>query len=376
MKDLQSFYNTFYGISFIRHFRRPNNLNKNRLKIQFIVENPKDLYVHVHKNNGFHPCYTHVYDHGTIDNLNGKNKDNIVYDRAFFDFDVDDHKVSKLKKELRSLRSQGLHHEEKRQLELKQKIQNIIINERAAEPAILQAKKFSQEFKETFGSELALFFSGCKGCHAYTFFKISKFINLDRALSWFAKEQKTKYSALDLAVTKDATNRLSRVPYTKHQDTSLTVVQFSLNDKYEDIIEKSLNPLIESFNISDYTSNFNIHLQKIDEILEKDDKFQKATKKEHNTLSYPKFKNRVKDHRIFFENLLGKPEREYPEKEYVMYKCPFHDHEDNKPSFRVHKTGYYCYGCERKGNYWQFLKDYYHWNDNEVKNFLKNRMKK
>ena len=68
---------------------------------------------------------------------------------------------------------------------------------------------------------------------------------------------------------------------------------------------------------------------------------------------------------------LGEPEKEYPEKEYVMYRCPFKDHPDNKPSFRVHKTGYNCYGCGKSGNYWQFLKDYNGWDDNQVKHYLK-----
>jgi len=54
-----------------------------------------------------------------------------------------------------------------------------------------------------------------------------------------------------------------------------------------------------------------------------------------------------------------------------MYKCPFKDQDDKKPSFRVHKNGSYYYGFQRKGNYWQFLKDYYGWDDEQVKMYLK-----
>lgn len=80
-----------------------------------------------------------------------------------------------------------------------------------------------------------------------------------------------------------------------------------------------------------------------------------------------KYSGPVEDHRVFFKPILGDPIREYPEKEYLMYNCPFSDHDDLKPSFRVHKTGYYCYGCQRRGNYWQFLKDCYGWRDEEIK---------
>lgn len=58
---------------------------------------------------------------------------------------------------------------------------------------------------------------------------------------------------------------------------------------------------------------------------------------------------------------------EYPDKEYLMYSYPFQDHDARKPSFRVHKKGYYCYGCQKKGNYWQFYKDYYGWDDDNVR---------
>ena len=83
----------------------------------------------------------------------------------------------------------------------------------------------------------------------------------------------------------------------------------------------------------------------------------------------------MEDHRTFFRAILGEPERSYPDKEYVMYNCPFKDHKDHNPSFRVHKTGYYCYGCHKHGNYFQFLKDYNHWTNRQVKEYLKNLKK-
>lgn len=372
MKHLSSFYFDFYGFRFVRHFRRPENFVNKKFRTQFIVKTPKELYLHVHKNNGIHPCYTHLYDHGRVDNLNGRDKESVLYDRVFFDFDVEDEKVKKIKNNLKILRSDGLNNEKKKQSELRKELQDIIINERAAEPAIYEAKQFSQQFKETFGNELLLFFSGCKGCHAYTFFNSSDFNNLDWTLSWFAEKMKINYPTLDLAVTKDATHRLSRIPYSKHQYTGLTVVPFNVADNYENIMDKSLNPVVESFNIGHFTSNFNIHLQKIDKRLRDNRKVQKFIKR-NKVKCFPEIsiKNQITDHREFFKKILGEPVREYPEKAYVMYNCPFPDHEDHNPSFKVYKKGYFCYGCQRKGNYWQFLKDYNQWADKDVKKYLR-----
>ncbi len=370
--SLPSFYGEFYGINFFRHFRRLPDFNNDNVRRQFLVKDPKQLYLHVHKNNGFHACMIHVYDHGSYENLNGKDRNTLQYDRAFFDFDVTNPEVKKLKKKLIQLRQQGPQYKEDLQVELKQQLQGLIINSKIAEPAINEAKNFSRQFKECFGTFPALFFSGCKGAHAYTFFDISKFYNIDAALSWFVKNLKESYPTLDLAVVKDATSRLSRVPYSKHQLTDLTVVPFTIDDNYNDIMEKALNPIVELFNQFDYFSNFNEHLIKLDKILEDNRKIQEVKNKAILRLNPHKIGNYENiDHRIFFKNVLGEPERDYPNKEYVMYTCPFKDHKDHNPSFRVHKTGYYCYGCQKHGNYFQFLKDYNHWTNEQVKKYLK-----
>lgn len=369
--SLINFYGEFYGLNFFRHFRRLPDFKNDKIRMQFTVKNPKQLYLHVHKNSGFHACLIHVYDHGSYDNLNGKDRNILQYDRAFFDFDVGDIEVASLKHILQHLRFRNNNGTKKLQEKLKEKLRELIIDEKIAKPAIDEAKNFSKQFKKTFGMYPALFFSGCKGCHAYTFFNSSKFHNIDAALSWFAKNIEETYPTLDLSVVKDATSRLSRVPYSKHQLTDLTVVPFTIEDHYNDIMKRALTPTVEPFNQLDYFSNFNDHLQEIDKRLEHNREIKEAERQAEAKLNPSKvssYKNI--DHRLFFKNLLGEPEGEYPEKEYVMYNCPFQDHKDHTPSFRVHKTGYYCYGCQKKGNYWQFLKDYNNWNDGQVKRFL------
>lgn len=377
MIGLKSFYQSFYGPIFYRHFRRPTYFEKIKFRIQFTVETPKSLYLHVHRNNGNHPCLIHTYDHGSRGNLKRNSFDKMVFDRVFLDFDVSNLKVKKIKKELTDLRSHGLKHERSRQDELKDQLQDLIINNKIAEQAIDEAKHFAIKFKETFGNYPALFFSGCKGCHAYTFFKASGFTDLNRAVSWFAKNVKKSYNleTLDLSVVQDAQARLSRIPYSKHQLTSLTVIPFSIEDDYSDIMMKSLNPHFEDFNKEDFQTDFHKHLQKIDLVETYNAKIRSFNRTPNKLrLDGPKNFNGVHDHRVFFKSILGDPIKEYPDKEYVMYNCPFQDHNDRKPSFRVHKMGYYCYGCQKRGNYWQFLRDFNGWDDKKVRQYLSIKM--
>lgn len=372
MRGLQSFFEAFYGPIFYRHFRRPTYFEKIKFRIQFNVETPKNLYLHVHRNSGNHPCLIHTYDHGSRGNLKRNSSEKMVFDRVFLDFDVSNHEVKKIKNELTSLRSHGLKHEKSRQDELRDQLQDLIINEKIAKPAIDEAKYFAVGFKETFGKYPALFFSGCKGCHAYSFFKATGFKNLNLAVSWFAENVKTSYNqhTLDLSVTQDAQARLSRIPYSKHQLTDLAVVPFSIDDDYDEIVKNSLHPHVEEFNRAEYQTNFHKHLQKIDRV-ETYNARVKRINKPPNKVKFNGSKNSgIYDHRVFFKSILGDPVGEYPDKEYVMYNCPFNDHDDKKPSFRVHKKGYYCYGCQKKGNYWQFFKDYYGLNNVGVKKYL------
>lgn len=377
MKGLQSFYRSFYGFKFYRHFRRPDEFINKNFRIQFKVETPKQLYLHVHRNSGTYPCLIHTYDHGSRGNLNKCKSAKMVFDRVFFDFDVSYDQLEKIKKELVEFRSLGLNNEKHKQVQLKDQLQKLIIQDEIVKPAIDEAKDFARNFKETFGKYPALFFSGCKGCHAYTFFNQSKFINLNRAVSWFTSHVKTSfnYHTIDLAVTKDAKARLSRVPYSKHQLTGLAVVPFTVHDEYEVIIERALSPEVKNFYREDFITDFHLHLQEIDKIETHNakikDNIRRNNKKQYR-LNKIKF---IDDHRTFFKSILGEPVKEYPEKEYVMYNCPFPDHDDNKPSFRVHRCGYYCYGCLKKGNYWQFLKDYNGWSNERVINYLKIIMK-
>ena len=77
----------------------------------------------------------------------------------------------------------------------------------------------------------------------------------------------------------DAMARLSRVPYTKHQLTGLTVVPFTADEDYDDIIYKSLNPQVESFKREDFSTDFNKHLHDIDQVEYYNSKVKKSTRR-------------------------------------------------------------------------------------------------
>lgn len=370
---LISFYSSFYGDDFVRYFRRPSDSNNKKFKIQFTIKTPKNLYLHVHRNSGYHPCYIQTYDRGLLGNLKRDDPSKMIFDRAYFDFDVTDPQVHKIKKELIQLSAHGYNYKQLKQEKLREELRTFLIEKKIAKRAIDEVKDFAVNFKESFGNEPILFFSGCKGCHAYTFFEPIHNLNMNRTLSWFVKKVKEQfnYQTLDESVNKDAISRLSRVPYSKHQLTCLTVVPFTLDDSYDEILEKSLNPNVVTFNKKDYSSSLGEHLQLIDRVLAQNEKLEKKreTMAKDQTSSI-KGHHVVEDHREWFKNILGEPNYISPNKPYVMYKCPFKDHEDNKPSFMVYPTGYKCKGCGKKGNYFQFLKDYNGWTDEEVKEHL------
>jgi len=373
----QRFYASFYGPMFSRLFRRPQKFNDERkFSIQSFVKTPRSIFYLVKRNTGHYPCLISIYSYGVSCNLYSDNiKNNVIVDRLFMDFDLDlPVDVEETRRKLRNLRKNGLSYHKDEQFLLKKEFQDYVIDSRIAEPAILEAKDFAAKFLSEYGKEPALFFSGSKGCHAYLFFEPVDLININGTISYFTGRIKEiyDYKTPDLSVSEDADVRMSRIPYSQHELTGLAVVPFKSTDTYEEIIKKSRNPKIEYFDINNYITNFGEHLKNIDSILEerkKKEAFQQESIVEIYSGNYNCFKHL--DHREFFNNILGKSSKEYPNKKYVMYRCPFKDHDDTNPSFRVHKTGYNCYGCGRKGNYWQFLKDYYGWDDEQVKMYLK-----
>lgn len=389
MITFKKFYEEFYGSHFSRFFRRPHKFGDNRnFRINFPIYNPNAIVFHVKRNSGHYPCMISTYDNSNdnaYDKLSGNPEKpdtlNSIFliDRIFFDFDVSNSEYKGLKDELENLRVQEIDHNKAKQREIQKKILKIVIYEKSAEKAVEEVKIFANLFKSEFGKYPILFFSGSKGAHAYCFFKPVKLTNPNYTIYHFVKKIKEVYEfeTLDLSVNKDAITRLSRIPYSMHQITGLTVVPFNINESYGEIIKRAISPCVKQFDLEEHITNLGNHLEQIDEILHhnkvtNENRFKKRYFKYLNN-KHVNFNNT--NHQDFFKEILGEPTRKYPTKEYVIYHCPFPDHPDEHPSFMVHKNGYKCYGCNRKGNYWQFYKDYYGWNDSQVRNYLKNNRK-
>lgn len=385
MITFKKFYEEFYGSHFSRFFRRPHKFEYNRnFRINFPIYNPNAIVFHVRRNSGYYPCMIPTYD-----NLNDNASDklssypekpdrlnsNFLIDRIFLDFDVSNSEYKILKEQLENLRAHEIDYNESGQIEIQKTLLKHIIYEKSAERAVEEAKSFAKLFKADFGKYPKLFFSGLKGAHAYCFFKPVKLTNPNYTIYHFAKKIKEVYEfeTLDLSVNKDAITRLSRIPYSVHQITGLSVVSFNIQDSYKEIVRRSINPAVEQFESMEHTTNLGKHLEHIDRILLQN----KVNNKTHSKKYFKNFKNNNSNfsntnHQEFFKEILGESISQYPPKDYVMYHCPFPDHPDEHPSFLVHKNGYKCYGCNRKGNYWQFLKEYYDWDDSQVINYLKN----
>ena len=367
--SLQSFYSSFYGDEFARYFVRVPYKSNTKIYKQFPVQNTKQLWLNMDKVNGIYPTYASVYNYGSIDDLKRNDTKNIVLDRVFFDFDVSDSTINNLKKRLVELRTKNLKYNIHEQREIVNEMQELLIHNKVAEPAYKDCCLFSKLLENEFGKP-ALFFSGGKGCHAYPFFDPVKLSEPNKTIRHFSEVIKNKFNlkTMDLTVNNDPITRKSRIPYSKHHLTGLTVVPFEISATYEEVIEKAINPVVEPFHIEKYLTTLGRQLKEIDRILVNNSKIEAKVKKTNNSRVHRCHNKLGEDNRPYFKKILGEPTKTY--EHYDMYNCPFPDHEDIKPSFMVHSKGYQCYGCDHEGDCMQFLKEYNGWDDKQVKQYL------
>jgi len=124
--SLVNFYKIFYGPKFVRIFRRPHKFKNNpKFRIEFNTYNPKNLFLHVKRNSGFHKCLISIYSYGVKNQLDKRKfHENVIIDRIFFDFDMQlPLGLKELKNELIKLRAYGVNHEKTRQNKIKEHLQ-------------------------------------------------------------------------------------------------------------------------------------------------------------------------------------------------------------------------------------------------------------
>jgi CHC2-type zinc finger protein len=316
---------------------------------------------------------------------------NKIIDRLFFDFDLDNSKRAKeLKDEiLTDIAKKNLSTVNKKMNEYNQ--------------ALLEKEKIAlQPYKdmiklykhlESFDIKPYPVFSGSKGFHLYIFFPETTELTMDSinylSLSIAEKFKKScDLKSIDFNVNRDAYARLFRLPYCKHPVTQLYTYPIDIDDSYNDIIDKSFNPEIQDFKISDYKEsegnkaftehllNLNEDYMKIKEELDKNKKLNqiRAEKrlKKYNGKAINNQNSIFSDCRKLAKEFLGDPVKNYGT--YVTYHCPFH--EDNNPSMSVYEKTFIC-GCFGKMNYFEFIKKIKGFNtDEEVKKFMKQNSKK
>jgi len=69
--------------------------------------------------------------------------------------------------------------------------------------------------------------------------------------------------------------------------------------------------------------DFHVLLQEIDKIETHNAQIQENIRKNNKKQYGSKKIKFIDDRRVFFKSILGDPVKEYPEKGYVMYHCPF-----------------------------------------------------
>lgn len=370
---LPAFYSDFYGIKFARLFVRvPLTKCNPSTQLQYKILTPKQLQYQVNRNSGHFKCFISVYSYGSsIQDLNGNYKEHPSVDRVFFDFDLESAKIKNALDELKNLRKNGLNYNLSQQQELLDYIYNCIVNENASIDPINQAKRFAEYIYDEYGNYPVLVFSGFKGCHAYCFFEPVHLEHINGTIHSFADDimETQNLGSMDLSVNKDPDNRKSRIPFSKHEITGLNVVPFHIDDSYEEIINKALNPTIQPFDLQDHLTTLNNHLEAIDKTITpfEPERRRRQMLRHKNQRNGSIMFNR--DNRTFFQEVLGPPEMEY--QNYDVYYCPFTDHTDTNPSFVVYSSGYKCFGCGRRGNYWKYLKERRGFSDKQIRKYLK-----
>lgn len=353
-------------------YNKDINFKKNISNFLIKYSNPK---------NKLHGAfYSQLTYYKTIGDLRIKDESERYSNCLFFDFDSESDKLHDLKTEIKiaygDLTGRNLF---KRIAEIQKDYQNILFTTDVLEKPFIDAKKLYDFFISNNIKPYTVF-SGSKGIHLYIFFNECKLLNYSDISYKLAKSYKDALdlSTLDLAVNKDAIARKSRVIYSKHETSDLFTIPFNIeSESINDVLEKSRNQKIESFNLSDFTisdDDFVNVLKNIDnEITVKNDIIIVEKKKLSKTINGVGIADADKDSlfsdmRILLKLILGEPIKEF--KNYNTYNCPFHD--DKSPSARVYKNNFLCASENLHLNYFDFIRKYFDLADDDA---VKDKMK-
>lgn len=241
-------------------YDNPDKDNSFRRNIYLNPEDAIDKLLKLNQKNNH--VYTSIYSyHEKLTASKDVNDADVIFDRLIFDFDAEESDnfillqngynkidLQKMNPEEITAIASGIKKEE--QIALSEcaddkAIQDYYIkkyeNNYLIEP-FNESKKVAEEFKRLFDVEPLLFFTSGKGLHLVVLLDNPiKIDNVNKVVEQIAKgfKKSLKLNTIDLSVSRDAKNRLIRLPCSQHQKTKLYNNQIMLNTKYLDMIDNS-----------------------------------------------------------------------------------------------------------------------------------------
>lgn len=289
-------------------------------------------------------------------------------DRLFFDFDVEDDRVSKIKEDMKEAFETLEGKEKFNQINmLKKDFQRLIFNDDLLEPTFNEASRLCQ-YLEGLGLKPYLVFSGSKGFHVNVFFDEMQLMNLSQISKGLAVtySKKLNLKFLDYAVfdKNRIHRRLQRCQYVQHSKTDLFTLPIPSVYDYDEalaIIKKNKRSPID-FDMSEYKApiDFNEALAHMNEEFSKINARRQRDLEKVNLDRQKRFKKNFRGSKfksladinmIDLANAYGLEGISKGDR--MIVKCPFHD--DKRPSAVVFEKRFYCSSCGSTLNYYDFV---------------------
>lgn len=289
-------------------------------------------------------------------------------DRLFFDFDVEDDRVSKIKEDMKEAFETLEGKEKFNQINmLKKDFQRLIFNDDLLEPTFNEASRLCQ-YLEGLGLKPYLVFSGSKGFHVNVFFDEMQLMNLSQISKGLAVtySKKLNLKFLDYAVfdKNRIHRRLQRCQYVRHSKTDLFTLPIPSVYDYDEalaIIKKNKRSPID-FDMSEYKApiDFNEALAHMNEEFSKINARRQRDLEKVNLDRQKRFKKNFRGSKfksladinmIDLANAYGLEGISKGDR--MIVKCPFHD--DKRPSAVVFEKRFYCSSCGSTLNYYDFV---------------------
>ena len=248
-------------------YNNPDKDNSFRRNMYLESEDAVEKLLKLNKQNNH--VYTSIYSyHEKMTASKDVSDADVIFDRLIFDFDAEEsdtfillhngynkEDIKQLNPEEITARASEIKEDERIALskcETDKDIQNYYLKKYEHDYLIepfRESKKVAEEFKRLFDVEPLLFFTSGKGLHLVVLLNNPiKIDNVNKVVEQIAKgfKKSLNLKTIDLSVSRDAKNRLIRLPCSQHQKTKLYNNQIQLDTSYLNMIDNSA--VQQSFN--------------------------------------------------------------------------------------------------------------------------------